>query len=309
MFRTVPFLLWVGLWLLLSCRLLSDTHVAVTALASPAYTQRKFENGKVRMESYVVMQGHFFQGTTIDNSIEKMSFRQIAAYLARELVKQNYVPAKDRAGADLLLIVHWGTTIPHVSMMEMMAQTTQLTDMSSTAAGVDRALAASPDVPEGVPPPSLGGNLSGSAYDDVTQQHEFDTLTQLTDQLGSEMTRGSNMTLLGYGRYLRRLGENINPTEEERTLREDLAGERYFVIVKAYDLHETVAFGQTRRAVWTLHLNIRSPGTNFALALERMSVAAAQFAGRTTENVETVTPKVRTGTVDIGTPVILGEVK
>lgn len=57
---------------------LADSTVALTADANPGYTKRKYEGGKPRTETYVLMEGKFAEGTTVDRSLDKMTFRQIA---------------------------------------------------------------------------------------------------------------------------------------------------------------------------------------------------------------------------------------
>jgi hypothetical protein len=83
---------------------------------------------------------------------------------------------------------------------------------------------------------------------------------------------------------------------------------RYFIILRAYDLHAATPAARSR-AVWTLHLNISSPGNNFDTAIDRMCVAAVNYVGRSTDEVETVRQPVREGKVEIGPLVILGEAK
>jgi hypothetical protein len=107
---TLPRLRWLPGF---ACTLLAglpsagaDDHVAVISTASPEYTQRKFAGGEPRTETYVFLEGRFFEGATVDRSLEKMTFRRIAEYLAPELAKQNYLPARAIAQADLLLVVH-----------------------------------------------------------------------------------------------------------------------------------------------------------------------------------------------------------
>ena len=107
---------------------------------------------------------------------------------------------------------------------------------------------------------------------------------------------------------LRQLGRRMMSSAEEQTLRLDLSQMRYFIILKAYNLHAATR-AERGRAVWTLHLNMSSPGNNFHTALASMSVAAADFVGRTTDEVQTVRQPVREGHVEIGPLLILGEVK
>ena len=54
---------------------------------------------------------------------------------------------------------------------------------------------------------------------------------------------------------------------EERTLRLDLSTERYFIIMKAFDLK---TLGKNAKPVWIVYLNTRSPGINFTTAVGRL---------------------------------------
>jgi hypothetical protein len=103
------------------------------------------------------------------------------------------------------------------------------------------------------------------------------------------------------------LQDRVFSSAEEITLRSDLNSERYFIILKAYDLKETLNPGQKRRAVWTTHLNMRSPGRNFPSALRLMGNVGTDFFGRATDMVATARPKLREGRVILGPLVIIEE--
>lgn len=277
----------------------ADPKVSLTASAEPAYTERKYREGKPRPETYVFMQGSYFAGDTVDRSIERMPFRRIAEYLAPELAKQQYLPAPALADADLLVVVHWGTTRSYVSTQEMMGRTSPVTDTSnSTDTMIRNNLMQSADS-------ALGG--LAALGDNRQTQLNFDRLEQVSDRASADMHRADNTTLLGYADDLYRLRRNAWATEEERSLRYDLSHERYFIILKAYDLKAPA--GGSRHPVWTMNLNISSPGNNFRTALERMSVAAVSYVGRTTGDVRTVRPGVREGRVNMPPIVILKETK
>jgi hypothetical protein len=96
---------------------LADPRVVVSATANAEYTQRKFGGEKTTPESYVVMQGHYFEASIVDHSIDRMPFRRIAEIFAPELARRQYWPAKDAKDADLLIVVHWGTTMPRLSIL------------------------------------------------------------------------------------------------------------------------------------------------------------------------------------------------
>lgn len=284
--------------MLLPALLPADEHVGVSASADPAYTQRKFDGTKVRAESYVFMAGTFVPGQTVDRSIERMPFRRVAEFLAPELARQQFFPAPDAQAADLLIVVHWGTTTPRTSAAEMQGQVTLSLDFTQ-----ERALQK-----------ETGGQADGSsdgsvawlaAGSEIDRQLGFEQTERFTDNLDSDYATANNAKLLGYTKSLKQYEQRIFGSAEEATLRSDLSTERYFVILKAYDLKAPLAPGEKRRAVWTAHLNVRSPGANFGTALRRMSTVGADYFGRSTVTVETRRPKVKEGSVILGPLVII----
>lgn len=292
--------------------LLADPRVAVISTASPDYFERKFgHGGKPRLETYVFMQGNYFEGRTVDRSIEKMPFRRIADYLAPELAKQEYLPTTRIGEADLLLVVHWGTTNPHVSSQEMMGRTTSVTDMSTDVDSLNRSIRQ--EAALGDPSTSEDDDTLTLALLDIGNPMDarlnLDRLEQLNDQIAGDMSRASNMALLGYADQMYKFKHSLWVSPFESTLRYDLSDERYFIIVQAYDLKVKPEAGRSRRPLWKMHLNISSPGNNFSTALSRMSLVAGNFAGRTSGEVVSVRAGRRTGTVTYGPMIILGEVK
>jgi hypothetical protein len=278
-----------------ACCALADSRVALTASADPAYTQRKYGGDEPRAETYVFMQGRYYEGHTVDRSIERMPFRRIAEYLAPQLARQQYLPASDVKFADLVIVVHWGTTLPVLSIKEMTARTSSATDTSASAMTLtNQALAAGSD----------GANPLLSLSDNEQTQLQLDRQEQVADAAGAEMTRADNVALLGYTDELFRMRRDFVTSAAEQSLRHDLTSERYFIILKAYDLRSS-----SRRPIWTMNVNASSPGNNFRQAMDRMSVATVQYVGRSTSEVRSIRPDVREGQVKMPPLVILNEVK
>ncbi len=276
----------------------ADEHVAVSASADAAYTQRKFAGAKVRAESYVFMEGTFVPGQTVDRSIERMPFRRVAEFLAPELARQQFFPAPEASGADLLIVVHWGTTTPRTSAAEMRGQVTLSLDQTQ-----ERALQKEINAQAAGSSDAMAAWLNAGS--EIDRQMGFEQMERFTDTLDGDYANANNAKLLGYTKSLQRYEQRVFGSAEETTLRSDLSTERYFVILKAYDLKAPLAPGEKRRAVWTAHLNLRSPGTNFGTALRRMGLVGADFFGRTTATVETQRPKVKEGRVILGPLVII----
>jgi hypothetical protein len=301
-FKSAVALLVLRLSAPVSC---ADPNVVVSAFANPEYTKEKYEGEKIRAESYVVMQGQYFENTTVDNSIDRMPFRRILDIFAPELARRQYWPAKNSADADLLIVVHWGTTSRQVSSDEMRARESKVTDMSENGdVLVHNNLLAQAGATN---QDAMG--IALSAYDPIAYQRQLDVLDQVVDQVRTDYGMANNAQLLGYTKELRKLSVGFVNSTSETMLRSDMASERYFIILKAYDLHQKIAPGGKRQSVWTLHLNMRSPGTNFRAALDRMSATAVDYFGRGTDQVTTVRPHEREGHVEVGTPVIVSEKK
>src|SRR6187549_1988293 len=115
--RRTPFLLLLSL---LSCGpAFAAKPVAAVGKANNSYLERRLVDGKPRRETYVFMEGNRIKGGTVDRSIERMPFREIAEFLAPKLTTQNYWPTSDVKEADLVLLVHWGVTHPRASLNDM----------------------------------------------------------------------------------------------------------------------------------------------------------------------------------------------
>lgn len=275
-------------------------QIALTSVAKEGYAAGRKDGDTLRPETFVFMQGRHFSGITRDPSIEKMPFRRIAEYLVPQLAKQNYVPAKELAKADLLLVVHWGTTTPHVSERTLLARESASAPISESfdVMAHNNLVASMGDD---------GAAAMVSSYNPEGDILRTENLERIAEQTQADFSGSSNAKLLGYSRTLARMGKKSNTTTSEETLRGDLSSERYFLIVRAYDLREKAK--KNRRPIWTLHVNVRSPGNNFETALSRMSHASADYFGLTTDEVETIKPRIRGGDVIIPPFKIMGEVE
>jgi len=303
-------LLTLGSACALAGRLAADDHIVVTGTANPAYVERKFGGPQVRPESYVFGEGSFFGGITVDRSLERMSFRQIAESLAPELARQQFWPAKDLAAADLLIVVHWGVTTPHQSLQAAQDITTLSFDPRDTPR-VDN-----PAADQLFKEPAPAGDTAGAgdpapsaiaaSLADWQSSPSLETVKGFSDEAARNFSQASNAQLLGYTRALRRLGRGPFGSAEEAVLRSDLMTERYLVILCAYDLRAPRTAGQRRRPVWVTYLNVRAPGTNFLIALNRMGQVGGSFFGRSTDLPTTVRAKVREGRATPGPMIILG---
>ncbi len=282
----------------------ADNHVMVVALAEQDYTRAKFDDGKSKAESYVVMPGNFFGGSTVDRTLERMPFRKIAGLLAYELAKREYWPAQDPNQADLLMVIHWGVTSPRATTHEMTGRTSLSTDVSTSHESLNASLMAVEEEQS---------NAAAVQWDvgersSINTLYAEDVLRQQGDQAAAEADQQDSARLLGLVKSLRRAQQAFVPTVNDIAVQHSLKEERYFIIVQAYDLRRWEK-GKVNQSVWTIRLNIGSPGKNFEEALVRMSRAGVNWFGRTTDDLVMVRTKEFKGEVEMPPIVILGEEK
>lgn len=288
-------LLWCAVLFVSSA--FADNQVTVNAWARSDYVKRRESDGKIRQETYVFGAGRYFSGSTVDHSIDGLPFREIAEFLAPELARRNYLPTAAVNQADLLLVVHWGTTMPRVTLDQMRGTT----DFSIDHADERAAQREFND--------TMGISGLVSDVNDADLKTGFEQGERLTDDLDRDARASSNAQLLGYTQELRRFSNGAKVTEEEATLRANLEEERYFIIIKAYDFQRKLSLGPKNRPLWTLHLNMRSPGQNFKTAMTCMSNVAADYFGRKMDGLKVGRPGVKEGTVKLAPLIIIGEVK
>ena len=252
-----------------------------------------------KKETYVVAKGEYFAGGTRDPSIEKMSFESVARNLAGDLAKQNYLPTKEVQDADLLIVVHWGTTTPYVSDYDLQQQSNP---NYYDAHSYDFALAN----PMGDP----GINDSQQAtlhqiYNNQNLAHDADAVA--FDSAAHTLMSTSIGGILGYTSVLAKMGKATTTTEEEKTLLVNESEERYFIIVCAFDMHELLE-NHHKKLLWTSHMSMRAPGTNFTEAVPRMGQVAAATFGQNLDNIlqQQSLPDPTAGHVKIGPIRILG---
>jgi hypothetical protein len=276
----------------------AEDWVTVHAWAHPEYLARRAAHPE-RKETYVVAKGEYFPGGTRDPTIEKASFDGVVRKLALDMAKQNYLPTKQVQDADLLVVVHWGTTIPYVS---------------------DYALE-QVDNPNAYDPHRFSFASANPMADDVTAAAEQSQLQQLYDNqnlsraadaqafdsAAHTLASTSIAGILGYSGALARMSHATTTTEEEKTLLVNESEERYFIILEAFDMHDLLG-NHHKKLLWSSHMSMRAPGTNFTEAVPRMSQVASLTYGQNLDDVvqQRSLPDARPGRVEIGPIRILG---
>lgn len=254
--------------------------VAISATAAPEYQRTEPGRGEVRVETYVFTQGRHFDGSSRDSGVEKTPFVEIAKTLAPGLARQNYFPAKDPDLAELMIVVHWGATQVYDDPEKQF--TTERLNSAIAAYSAQIAAMGNADSTE------LSQALS-SRNSAATQQ---------------ERTIAANAALLGYETSLAKEGASLMASTDEITMRVELAEERYFVILMAYD-YQALKKEKKRKLLWVTRMSVRSPGNNFTGAMPAMTRAASDFFGKQQDTLARVNPKLRDTRIEVGLPTVV----
>jgi hypothetical protein len=276
----------------------SNDLVAVSSTASEDYVRQKFGPGAPKRENYLFFQGKFFGGTTRDPNLEHAQFIDIVKILAENMVRQNYFPTKDPKAADLLIVVHWGTTTVYedpnrqFNLENKNAELSKYNDAVAAAGSSDNFLA-------NLPPDQSGVNMQLAISD----------LESGTQQAAA----ATNAQLLGFRQQLAKDQNQLTSSssglsDDEMALQLLLSEERYFVILMAYDYH-TMKKGSRPQLLWSTRFSIRAPGNSFTGTLPVMGKVAADFFGHPIDGLKLEKPNAPRGKVEVGVPTVVGDGK
>ena len=295
----------MGLFPVLAGAASGDDEGVVTAVSSQAstdYVRERAPDGSFRPETYTFGEGGYLSGAARDDSIDKLTFLDLAKILAPPLAAEAYVPEaeKDPNKTKLLVLVYWGKT----NGTESASNSVAYQNLQSSQAG-----------PPPPPPPPAGNNHvapGGAQTAAVIQAESENALTGAYAAVAAENhlrddadTR--NAALLGYGSEL--IATSGLEMTAMRNRRQDLIAEieenRYLVILMAYDFQELWKH-KTHKLLWITRLSVRERGTDFTKVLPAMVQYGSQYFGQDSHGLlRKALPK---GRVDVGEVKSLGEV-
>jgi hypothetical protein len=182
-------------------------------------------------------------------------------------------------------MVHWGTTTVYEDPNEIETAA----NLHSAAAAYQEAYAAS------------GGIADASALNAALMNAEMDAQLHASSE-------ARNASLLGYRSSLEREERNLMMSSDEMSMRFDLAQERYFVILMAYDNQLRMREKQSK-VLWITRLSIRSVGNSFTEALANLSSVGSDVFGKQVDTLLKVDPAAPRGTVTLGELKVIGPVE
>lgn len=257
--------------------------IAISATSAPGYIRPTDPQGQPEPETYIFAEGVHMGGGTADGSQSRMTFEDVTKMLAVNLAKQSYYPTRDVPSANILIRVFWGSTLifdDPQKEFEVEALNAALSSFSSTYAETQNA-----DV----------GDLNAS-------------LDRMSTSLNSkEAMMDRNAALLGYRRSLDKERRKAMPSTQELTMSVELAEERYFVVLMAYD-YQFMRKEKKPKLLWVTRLSMRSPGNNFTEAFPALAFAGADIYGKSLDGLQRVRVNDREVEVKMGELEVLGTV-
>lgn len=266
---------------------------AVFAKTHNGYERAKDADGTFSRETYTVAKGSYEPGLGRDPSIENVKFAGVVRALAPYLARQNYVPAVERTAADLLLVLHWGTTIPFNTgisreFVNVAADAMRTVQFQKFGSFMDMD----------------ASQVTADAEGELEQaMMMLNMANRMRDQANQH-----NANLLGYihevnkrNTIARYAGAGVAYDE----LIEDIEEERYYVIIGAYDM-QALLEGQ-HRLLWSTRVSIRSQGNRFDQWLPTMFANASKYFGEASDGL--VRRFQRATRVDMGELKSLGVVE
>ena len=244
---------------------------AVFAKTHNGYVRELAPDGTPLRETYVVGKGTYAPGRREDPSIENVPFSGVVRALAPYLAQKNYVPAPDKQSADLILVLHWGTTLP---LNDGSYQ--NVLNMATGAIRNVQNLRMNAAAPMSLADKELLNVVTRAAENDLFG----DLMLMEMENEARRRANEFNANLLGYiGDVNARV--DLAHLAGVGTAHNDLVGEieeeRYYVVIGAYDFQEVLK--GRHKLLWTTRVSIRAQKNRFDEWLPTMFANASDYFG------------------------------
>ncbi|WP_221029294.1 hypothetical protein [Actomonas aquatica] len=255
-------LLWpkaLGLWCAaVTVAAAAGSYVVVSATATDGY-ERQDESGALRPESYIISKGTHF-GHTRDAQDADEQFNLVLQALAPALAEQEYWPANGIENADLLIVVHWGETEVYEDPVGDYLAESYNDALAEYMANADEA-----------------GNA------DPGRLNELKRMEGMSQQLAAQ-SRRENAELLGFQRSLEKEEQRYFASVDEQTMKAELAENRYFVVLMAWD-YAALRQKQPAKLMWVTRMSVRAPGNRFVETVPALMRQGGPLFGRQSDDL------------------------
>ena len=281
----------------------ADVITAVSSQTSEDYVRQRATDGSLKPETFTFGEGGFLPGAARDDSIDKLTFLDVAKVLSEPLAAEGFVPVADRDPnkTGLLIIVYWGKS----NGTEGASNSVAYQNLQSSQVGA----------PPPPPPPPAGNNHvapGGAQVAAIMREASEDALTGALAAVGAEnnlrnQADSRNAALLGFGSELAATqGLEMTAMKNRRQdLISELEENRYLVILMAYDFQELWKH-KKHKLLWVTRLSVRERGTDFTKVLPAMVKYGSQYFGQESHGL--LRKALPQGQVEVGEIKSLGEV-
>lgn len=256
----------------------NDRDSVVTAVFSRAfnnYVRPVQADGSPEIQTYVIAKGGYAPGTDKDPSIDDVKFAGIVRVLGKYLAQQGYYPAKDGRKADLMLLVHWGKTMPfnngtQRNILDMGLQ--HFARFQQLGGGIGRS--------PGFNSRGQGEPQGADAEEATEEMVEGMMLIQFEEGMRYAADQ-HNANLLGYTADMK---SRNNPSlyagagTAYYDLLSDLEHERYYIVVTAYDFQDLLQ--QHKKGLWRTVASVDARDNRFDERLADMVDWASHYFGK-----------------------------
>jgi len=265
-----------------------STLTSVFAKTAKDYKRVKGPDGRWEKETYAMVNGGPFDGTSRDSAQDRVPFVAVATVLAQHLARQGYVPATDPDKVDFLLVVHWGRTMPHSDPAYRDGLKNVTDAMNSMTLKNQAASLAAASVSSNV---QSGVSLTGSIEEMEAQA--ADSYLQNAMIVQDMMNRSRNQINARTAQLLGYMGDINRADGPQRyaggSLYDDLITDieeaRYYIILSAYDFQSTVHEKKSKLR-WVTRMSMRAPGNSFADKAAGMIAYSSSRFGQNTDGLE-----------------------
>jgi hypothetical protein len=277
----------------------AENLVAFSTRVSNGYARKKLPDGTFQQETYAFGKGDDWGGARVDASMDKLDFMDVARTISVPLAGRGFVPTRDQATTNLLIMVYWGTSrTPEYSTHShslLMAQDAER-EQNQAAMATSHALAQSGK--------ATGGNAADIKVAKTMQASaDADMRADLEGLQAEEQRREdadvNTATLLGYDWWW--LSTVAASGGGERALRkkdmlDELEQDRYFVVLMAYDFQAMTK--HRSKLLWEAHISISEHSNQFDQRLATMVTEASQYFGADSRGLQH--EALPDGKVDVG---------
>ncbi len=262
---------------------------AVYSRIGNGYKRERLADGSFKPEHYALANGGLIEGTTRDNTINRVTYPEVAEISARFLRQQNYHYAQTREQAKLLLVLNWGATLSY-------------NNMNYGHAVQQLSLAAAEGAKQKMYGPSAEADV---AVDAMAEQ----LLMVKMENRARDAINLPNAKILGYLDAINE-ADGIQRWAGGGDRYNDLIGDieepRYYIVISAYDFPGLEKQGK-KKLLWQTRVSVRSPGNSFDQSFAPMLKSASKYFGQ--DSGKLVRGEEAKARVELGDLKFLGEAK